>query len=220
MLYSHRQTSAVWQRQGYLLPSGLLVDQRKHDGLFHWVWKLEHIFNTVSSFQAPNSENDRKAFETLKNSLKNVDRMHLVEVKAEVTPSKFAEFSPWQLRELCFPSPGNYAAAILRQHLCSTGTPVLRVTKAEFLIGYCMLSKTLCHDFQEDILAAFCHIPEGIQETIKMDADTPGIRTKEEWKIVKDMTSAWIQLNDNNIPWNISFNSLIVNRDKLKWTTL
>lgn len=106
--------------------------------------------------------------------------MHLVEVKADVTPSKFAEFSPWQLRELCSPSHGNYAAAILWQHLCSTGAPVLWVTKAEVLIGYCMLSKTLCHDFQEDILAAFCHIPEGIRETIKMDADTPGISSEEE----------------------------------------
>lgn len=115
------------------------------------MWKLEQIFNTVSSSQAPNSANKRKTFETLKNSLKSVDRIHLVEVKAEVAPSKFAEFCPWQLRELGFPSPGNYPAAILRQHLCSTGAPVLMAMRAEFLIGYCMLCQTLNHDFQEAV---------------------------------------------------------------------
>lgn len=84
-----------------------------------------------------------------------------------------------QPRELCFPSPGNYAAAILLQR-CSTGVRVLRVSRADFLIGYCVLSQTYSHDFRKryaDMLAIACCVT-GTKEMMEMDSDTPGIRNE------------------------------------------
>lgn len=113
---------------------------------------------------------------------RRVDRLQLVQGNPEKLLLPNSPNSPLTAQELCFPSPGNYAAAILLQR-CSIGVRVLRVSRADFLIGYCVLSQTHSHGFRKrcaDMLAVSCCVP-GTKEMMKMDSDTPGIRNEAKF---------------------------------------
>lgn len=216
-------------------------------------------FSTLSSSQAPHSANQIKTLETLwkktpkpsHNETSQVmkenheGRSSLVQWETEALTGcslcretlrscsfQIRQILLWQPRELCFPSPGNYAAAILPQR-CSTGACDLRVSRADFLIGYCMLmqglrvaSQTHSHDFKKrcaDMLAVSCCVT-GTKETMKMDSDTPGINDfSQKWQTKKQVLDSLLHLLMTGP--SISLNShskysltTIINNDSLKCT--